>query len=153
MPREFINQAVDERFDHSCSLSHCEHSFPFQVSTKVPLESVRVDIQDLSSTTLSRLLTMNPPFEILLDFGELHHQTVVQYRAVVSHKHELIHSGEYVQLHTPINEVQQFDDHLNAEYSQMHLSYTCTSVVQVWSAPYYAHANIEWCICVFSARV
>ena len=114
MPREFINQAVDERFDHSCSLSHCEHSFPFQVSTKVPLESVRVDIQDLSSTTLSQLLTMNPPFEILLDFGELHHQTVVQYRAVVSHKHELIHSGEYVQLHTPINEVQQFDDHLNA---------------------------------------
>ena len=56
---------------------------------------------------------MNPPFEILLDFGEVHHQTVVQYS--VSHKHELIHSGEYVQLHTPINEVQQFDDHLNAE--------------------------------------
>ena len=86
MPREFINQAVDERFDHSCSLSHCEHSFPFQVSTKVPFESVRVDIQDLSSTTDSQLLTMNPPFEILLDFGEVHHQTVVQYRAVVSHK-------------------------------------------------------------------
>eukprot|EP00731_Ephydatia_muelleri_P033684 Em0035g21a len=75
-----------------------------EVSTKVPLESVRVDTQDLSSVTLSQLLTMNPPFEILLDFGEVHHQTVVQYRAVVSHKHELIHSGEYVQLHTPINE-------------------------------------------------
>eukprot|EP00731_Ephydatia_muelleri_P033943 Em0042g22a len=90
--------------DLNCSKRIYQPGCGRKVSTKVPLESVRVDTQDLSSTTLSQPLTMNPPFEILLDFGEVHHQTVVQYRAVVSHKHEFIHSGEYVQLHTPINE-------------------------------------------------
>ena len=89
--RKFINQAVDERFELYSTLSDGAHSYPSQTSKKVvPFDSVKIDSQDLSSVTFSHLLTMDPPFQILgLDFGDVHHQSVVQYRAMVSHNNEL----------------------------------------------------------------
>ena len=94
-----------------------------------------MDTQDLSSVTFSQLLTMDPSFQILgLDFGDVHHQSVVQYRAVVSHNNELIHSGDYVKFHAPVNEVQQYNDHV--------LKNTQCILVHVWSTPYSTPANI-----------
>ena len=44
---------------------------------------------------------------------------------MVSHNNELIHAGDYVKFHAPVNEVQQYNDHvLNAFYLPL---------VHVWS--------------------
>lgn len=54
--------------------------------------------------TLSELATVAPPFDVQLNTNELHNQKVIQYKAVVSQVSELVHSGDFVKLATPVNE-------------------------------------------------
>ena len=66
-----------------------------------------------------------------------------------SHTYELIHAGDYVKFHAPVNEVQQYNDHA------LHFIYMYFSihVVHVWSTPYNSPVNIEWCNFVLCERV
>ncbi|KAL5506041.1 hypothetical protein EMCRGX_G007607 [Ephydatia muelleri] len=64
-----------------------------------------VPMKELNKVKISELLAMVPPFNVLIMPNEsMKHQKITTYKAVVSTKCTLVHSGDYVELCAPSNE-------------------------------------------------
>lgn len=52
-----------------------------------------------------QLLNMDPPYRVILHHSSLMERKVQQFKAVMSHMLELVHTGDYIELDPPLCEV------------------------------------------------
>eukprot|EP00731_Ephydatia_muelleri_P004715 Em0002g891a len=73
-----------------------------------------VPMKELNKVKISELLAMVPPFNVLIMPNEsMKHQKITTYKAVVSTKCTLVHSGDYVELCAPSNEREEVKELLD----------------------------------------
>lgn len=70
---------------------------------------VKVNVTELGvQSTIEQLLHMDPPFHVNLHLSSLLDGKVQQFKAVMSHVLELVHTGDYIELKPPFCEVCYF---------------------------------------------